>query len=45
MANPYGLSWQTRLLLWLLSTRPDVVGVNLLTPADHLQRCMNASRR
>ena len=42
--NPYKLTLFTRLLFWLLSTRPDVVGINLSTPAEHLNRCLTHSR-
>lgn len=38
--NPYNLTWQTRLLFWLLSKRPDVDAINLFTPTDHLNRCL-----
>jgi len=44
MANPYNLSWQTRFLFWLLSKRPDVVGINLSAPVDHLNRCLSHTR-
>ena len=36
MANPYRLSKRTRLLLWLLSKRPEVDAVNLLPTYQHL---------
>jgi len=39
MANPHGLSRRTRLLLWLLSKRPEVAGVNLMPTTKHLERC------
>jgi hypothetical protein len=38
--NHYNLTWQTRLLFWLLSKRPDVDAINLFTPSDHLERCL-----
>ena len=38
--NHYNLTWQTRLLFWLLSKRPDVDAINLQTPSDHLERCL-----
>ena len=37
MANPYRLSKRTRLLLWLLSKRPEVI---LLPTHQHLERCL-----
>ena len=40
MENRYGLSRRTRLLLWLLSMRPEVDGVNLLPTHQHLERCL-----
>jgi hypothetical protein len=42
--NPYRLSWQTRLLFWLLSMRPDVAGITMSTPADHLARCLSHTK-
>jgi hypothetical protein len=39
MRNPYLLSWQTRLLFWLLSKRPDVDGINLMPTRQHLENC------
>lgn len=41
--NPHDLTWQTRLLLWLLSTRPDVVKINVGTPVNYLERCWRNS--
>jgi hypothetical protein len=40
MANPYRLSKRTRLLLWLLSKRPEVDGVNLMPTHQYLDRCL-----
>jgi hypothetical protein len=40
VANPYRLSKRTRLLLWLLSMRPEVDGVNLMPTHQHLERCL-----
>jgi len=37
--NNHRLSWQTRLLLWLLSTRPDVAAITLSATNDYLERC------
>lgn len=42
--NPYNLSWQTRFLFWLLSKRPDVQGITLSTPAEHLNRCLTHTK-
>lgn len=42
MANPHGLTWQTRLLFWLLSKRPDVAGINLMDSKQYLDRCLDA---
>ena len=43
MENRYGLSRRTRLLLWLLSMRPEVDGVNLLPTHQYLDRCLEQS--
>jgi hypothetical protein len=43
--NPNGLSKRTRLLLWLLSKRPEVDAVNLVSTRHHLTRCLQASNR
>jgi hypothetical protein len=40
VANPHRLSKRTRLLLWLLSMRPEVDGVNLMPTHQHLERCL-----
>jgi hypothetical protein len=40
MANPSRISKRTRLLLWLLSKRPDVDGVNLIPTHQYLDRCL-----
>lgn len=40
MQNPHNLSKRTRLLLWLLSKRPEVDGVNLLPTHQYLERCL-----
>ncbi len=40
MQNPHNLSKRTRLLLWLLSKRPDVDGVNLMPTHQYLERCL-----
>ena len=40
MANPYRISKRTRLLLWLLSKRPDVDGVNLIPTHQYLDHCL-----
>jgi len=45
MANPHGLSRRTRLLLWLLSMRPDVDGVNLVPTRQYLDRCLEAPKQ
>jgi len=39
MHNPYNLTWQTRLLFWLLSKRPDVDGINLMPTRQYLENC------
>jgi len=38
MAKSHGLSRCTRLLLWLLSKRPDVDGANLMPTRQYLDR-------
>jgi hypothetical protein len=43
MQNPHNLSKRTRLLLWLLSMRPDVDGVNLMPTHHYLERCLRES--
>jgi hypothetical protein len=43
--NPYELSLFTRFLLWLLSTRPDVVKVNVGSPVNYLERCYSNSAK
>ena len=45
MAIPYRLSKRTRLLLWLLSKRPEVDGVNLLPTHQYLERCLEQDSR
>jgi hypothetical protein len=40
MNNPHQLSKRTRLLLWLLSMRPEVDGVNLVPTHQYLDRCL-----
>ena len=42
MNNPHQLSKRTRLLLWLLSMRPEVDGVNLQPTRQYLNRCLKA---
>jgi hypothetical protein len=42
MNTPHQLSKRTRLLLWLLSQRPDVNGVNLIPTRHYLDRCLQA---
>jgi hypothetical protein len=42
MNNPHQLSRRTRLLLWLLSMRPDVDGMNLVPTRQYLNRCLQA---
>jgi hypothetical protein len=44
MANPYNLTWQTRLLFWLLAKRPDVNGIKLSTPVEHLNCCLTHTK-
>ena len=39
MHNPYNLTWQTGLLFWLLSKRPDVDGINLMPTRQYLENC------
>ena len=41
--NPYELTLLTRFLLWVLSTRPDVVKVNVGSPVNYLERCYSNS--
>lgn len=41
--NSYELSLFTRFLLWLLSTRSDVVKVNVGSPVNYLERCYSNS--
>ncbi len=41
MQNPHRLSKRTRLLLWLLSKRPEVAGVNLMPTHQYLERCLD----
>lgn len=43
--NPYELTLLTRFLLWLLSTRPDVVKVNVGSSVNYLERCLSNSSR
>jgi hypothetical protein len=40
MANPYQLSKCARLLLWLLSKRPEVDGVKLMPTHQYLICCL-----
>lgn len=42
--NPYNLTWQTRLLFWLLSKRPDVTAIRLRSEVDHLHHCYSKTR-
>jgi len=39
MQESCGLSWTTRLLLWLLSKRPDIDSFQLRTQQEHLNSC------
>lgn len=43
--NPYELTPLTRFLLWALSTRPDVVKVNVGSPVNYLERCLSNSAK
>jgi hypothetical protein len=45
MQNLHGLTWQTRLLFWLLSKRPDVDGINLMPTRQYLNHCLDATER
>jgi len=42
MNTPHQLSKRTRLLLWLLSMRPEVDGVNLVPTRQYLDCCLAA---
>jgi hypothetical protein len=41
MQNPHRLSKRTRLLLWLLSKRPEVDGVNVMPTHQYLELCLD----
>lgn len=43
--NPHDLTLFTRFLLWMLSTRPDVVQINVGSPVNYLERCYSTSGR